>query len=207
MIRRALKKISFFYSFLNYCIHFKHSKMKLYNHLWITVSMSVRPSSVQTNFTFWRWRHQIFSSIKITGISSWPIDRRPHSGVSGKIEVALRSFLLFMCSSQNEFDWRTAPPNKPKKSQIIFMSSRWCQKLFVDLKQWFVWVLTTQSTCLYNQVSLSIVFPEKYEKNSEKEKNWSGAFYSECRFLTRRFLGSGRREGGGEGEVMRRGTF
>lgn len=86
MIRRALKKnFCFFYSFLNNCINFKHSKMKMYNHLWIKVSMSFNVCPVNIKCS---------PVAKITGISSWSINLHPHLEASRKLKEAL-CLLLF----------------------------------------------------------------------------------------------------------------
>lgn len=57
------------------------------------------------------------------------------SEVSRKLEEALLFSLLhlFPCSSQNGFGWRTAPPNTPTESLILWRADD-AEKLLVDLK-------------------------------------------------------------------------
>ncbi len=121
---------------------------------------------------------------------------------------------LFPCPSKNGFGWRTAPPDGPKEVSHLYiyvkpmMLKAVCWSYDGDLlAQNASWVLTTRSTCLYNQVSF--LFPGKPRKRRIKyKKKRSGAFYSVCRLVhydvRRRFLGSGWSEEGGGGRRRRR---
>lgn len=148
---------------------------------------NVLPCLVPTNFTFWSGQHIIFSSSKITGNSSWCIDLHPHVEVSRKAFISLFSF----CVLPRKWIWKEDSTSRwtYKVSHLIFMSSRWCRRLFVDLKTafWIVQnvfrVLTSQSKWLYNQVSLSFSFHRKTQEKQSKKKKRSGAFYSVCRLV------------------------
>lgn len=155
-------------------------------------SFNVLPCLVPTNFTLWRWRHKMFSSSKIRYLFIIHCSSFTLRGELEAIREALCYFLFFFCSRVLHnigFGWRTAPP---KVFHRIFVSSKWCRKLFVDLKT-VICLGSHYSKHMPLQSSvLVLLFSRKIqEKRSKKRKRKGlGAFYSVCRLVHYKAVGS-----------------
>lgn len=158
------EKLFFFYSYLNNCIKFKHSKMKMYNHLWTTVSMSFHVESQPAS-------HFDVDNIKCSLVAKSQVSLDDPSIFTHTwrwVRSLRKHCVLFLVPSSvsgfsKKWIWLEDSTSiwTYKVSHLIFVSSRWCRKLFVDLKMEICLcrmpLLTTWSTCLYNQVSLSFL--------------------------------------------------
>lgn len=141
-------------------------------------SFNVLPSLVQTNFTFWRCRHKIFSSSKITGISSQSTDLHPHSGPSGKLEAAVLFSFLHLFVFFTKLIWLEDSTSKQSLSDYTHVKQM-MPKAVICLGSH-----DSKHMPLQSSVHVHLLFPRKIrEKKSKKKKEETGlrsAFYSVC---------------------------
>lgn len=156
-------------------------------------SFNVLPCLVPTNFTFWSGQRKMFSSSKITGISSWSTDLHPHLEVSRKLKEAFYYFFSsFVPVFFKKWIWPEDSTSRwtYRVSHLMFMSSRWCRKRIVDLKTVICLCRMPLGFSLLEAHAFTIKCPcpscfqgKTQEKQSKKKKKRSGAFYSACRLV------------------------
>lgn len=115
-----------FYSDLNNCINLKHSKMKMYNHLWINVCVLQR--IVPTNLIFWSGRHKMFSSGKNHRYDPFLFPSQLE--LISKLKETLFYIVTIICSrGRCGMDLAGGQQDEPTKSPASLTSSRWCHEL------------------------------------------------------------------------------
>lgn len=176
MIICALKKNGFFYSYLNICINFKHSKNENVQP-WTKVSMSFNVLSQPTwHFDAYNNKCSLVAK-EVTGISLSSICLQPHLEVSRKRNETSYLFPSFLSAFVEAWIWlEKSEMNLHRILTYFLQKSSSDSNLLVRKASWFPFLeahaLTIKCPCP--------CFKEN-KKRSKVRKKMTGVFYSECR--------------------------
>lgn len=184
MIISALKKNSFFYSYLNNSINFKHSKNE---NVQPWTKFHQCPSMfVSANLTFWSRQHHMFSQWhKKSPVSMNHLSSLVRKCAESCKELHISFHPIFLHLLRDGSDWTT--------TRAISKVS-WCHQDSYWLCEKPPWFPICRSTCFNYSVSMYLNSGKQKKKQREGGKKWS-VFYSERRRhqedVTGQHVGSG----------------